>query len=227
MCGLVRVRSKEDPFVSDTRIEAAVFRETDAKPSSELPVWRRHPVTNEITSAMLRWGLIPHWMKARPEVQPINAGAETVADKRMFTDAYFKRRCIVPMDAFYERDKRKKLHAFAMKDDKPFGVAGIWENWRNPDGEWERTFCIITVPANELVGTVHDRMPAIIPIAQHPRWLGSRARSARSVGAVSGRTHEKDSFGALKIMSCNDFLRFAKVLLFVPRSGRGGPLELA
>ena len=160
MCALVKVRSKEDPFVSDARIEAAVFRETDAKPGSELPVWRRHPQTNEITSAMLRWGLIPHWMKARPEITPINARAETVADKRMFADAYVKRRCIVPMDAFYERDKRKKLHAFAMSDGTPFGVAGLWENWRNQDGEWERTFCIITVPANELVGTVHDRMPA-------------------------------------------------------------------
>jgi putative SOS response-associated peptidase YedK len=54
-----------------------------------------------------------------------------------------------------------------------FGVAGIWENWRNQNGAWERTFCIITVPANELVGTIHDRMPAIIPIAQHARWLGA------------------------------------------------------
>jgi putative SOS response-associated peptidase YedK len=112
-------------------------------------------------------------MKARPEIQPINARAETVAEKRMFADAYAKRRCIVPMDVFYERDKRKKLHAFAMKDDTPFGVAGIWENWRNQNGEWERTFCIITVPANELVGTIHDRMPAIVPIAQHARWLGA------------------------------------------------------
>jgi putative SOS response-associated peptidase YedK len=172
MCALVKVRSKEDPFVSDARIEAAVFRETDAKPGSELPVWRRHPQSHEITSAMLRWGLIPHWMKARPEITPINARAETVADKRMFADAYVKRRCIVPMDAFYERDKRKKLHAFAMSDGTPFGVAGLWENWRNQDGEWERTFCIITVPANEVVGTVHDRMPAIIPVAQHLRWLG-------------------------------------------------------
>ena len=149
MCALVRVRSKEDPFVSDARIEAAVFREVDAKPGNELPVWRRHPQTNEITSAKLRWGLIPHWMKARPEIQPINARAETVAEKRMFADAYAKRRCIVPMDVFYERDKRKKLHAFAMTDGTPFGVAGIWENWRNQNGEWERTFCIITVrPTN-------------------------------------------------------------------------------
>jgi putative SOS response-associated peptidase YedK len=173
MCGLVRVRSKEDPFVSDTRVEAALYRETDAKPSNELTVWRRHPDTNEPTAAKLRWGLIPHWMKARPEIQPINARAETVADKRMFSDAFAKRRCIVPMDAFYERDKRKKLHAFGMKDGKPFGVAGIWENWRNQNGDWERTFCIITVPANELVGTIHDRMPAIIPIEHHPHWLGT------------------------------------------------------
>lgn len=171
MCGLVRVRVKEDPFVSDTRVEE-LYRETDAKPLEHLPVCRRHPETGEMTVTTLRWGLIPHWMKARPEVQPINARAETVAEKRMFSDAYAKRRCIVPMDQFYERDKRRKLHAFGMKDGKPFGVAGIWENWRNQSGEWERTFCIITVPPNELVGAIHDRMPAIIPIEHHACWLG-------------------------------------------------------
>jgi putative SOS response-associated peptidase YedK len=167
------VRSKEDPFVSDARIEAAVFREVDAKPGNELPVWRRHPQTNEITSAKLRWGLIPHWMKARPEIQPINARAETVADKRMFADAYAKRRCIVPMDVFYERDKRWKLHAFAMTDGSPFGVAGIWENWRNPDtSQWERTFAIVTVEANALIAQIHDRMPAIVENSDFKRWMG-------------------------------------------------------
>jgi putative SOS response-associated peptidase YedK len=173
MCGLVRVRSKEDPFVSETRFDAALFSETDAKPSSELMVWRRHPATNRPTIGPLRWGLIPHWMKARPEIAPFNARAETVRDKRMFSDAYARRRCIVPMDAFYERDARKKLHAFGMMDGKPFGVGGLWENWRNANGDWERTFCIITVPANALVGAVHGRMPAIIAAEQHARWLGT------------------------------------------------------
>jgi SOS response associated peptidase (SRAP) len=54
----------------------------------------------------------------------------------------------------------------------PFGLAGLWENWRNPTGEWERTFAIITVPSNKLVGQIHDRMPAIIEPAGYDRWLG-------------------------------------------------------
>ena len=160
------------PMLVPTSPEESRHRKIDAKPMTELPVLRRNPETNEITLTKLRWGLIPHWMKMRPERQPINARAETVAEKRMFSDAYAKRRCIVPMDRFYERDKGRKYHAFGMKDGSLFGVAGIWENWRNQDGAWERTFCMITVAANELVATIHDRMPAIIPIEQHMRWLG-------------------------------------------------------
>ena len=160
------------PMLLAPSVEEARHRKIDAKPMTELPVLRRNPETNEIALDKLRWGLIPHWMKARPEIQPINARAETVSEKRMFSDAYARRRCIVPMDRFYERDKGRKQHAFGMKDGSLFGVAGIWENWRDQNGEWERTFCMITVPANELVAAIHDRMPAIIPIEHHMRWLG-------------------------------------------------------
>ena len=55
----------------------------------------------------------------------------------------------------------------------PFGLAGLWENWRNPNtGEWERTFVIIAVLSNKLVGQIHDRMPAILEPAGYDRWLG-------------------------------------------------------
>jgi hypothetical protein len=101
-------------------------------------------------------------MRARPEIRPINARAETIPEKKMFSDAYAKRRCIVPMDAFYERDSRKKLHAFGMKDGTPFGVAGIGENWRNLNGEWERTFCII---ADAVSGGAHEIASAATPPA--------------------------------------------------------------
>jgi len=57
--------------------------------------------------------------------------------------------------------------------DSPFGLAGLWENWRDPvTQEWIRTFAIITVPSNELVGRIHDRMPAILVRDSYDRWLG-------------------------------------------------------
>jgi hypothetical protein len=111
-------------------------------------------------------------MKSRPDVQPINARAETIAEKRMFSDAYAKRRCIVPMMVFYERDHGRRLHAFALKEGGPFGVAGIWENWLNPEDRWKRTFCIITVAANDLVAAVPTACPPSSPSSTITAGLG-------------------------------------------------------
>ena len=112
-------------------------------------------------------------MKARPEIAPIHARAETIADRPMFSGAYRSRRCLVPMDAFYQRDKQGRRHAVTMKDNALFMCAGIWENWRNPvSGEWERTFAIVTVPANTLVAPINDRMLAVLRREDYPRWLG-------------------------------------------------------
>jgi len=85
----------------------------------------------------------------------------------------------VPVDGFFEwraikGARAKQPYAIAMRDDSPFGLAGLWENWRNPNtGDWERTFTIITVPSNLLVEQIHDRMPAILKPATDERWLGS------------------------------------------------------
>jgi putative SOS response-associated peptidase YedK len=124
----------------------------------------------------LRWGLIPHFCEKRPDFAPIHARAETVADNEWFRDAYRKRRCVVPMNSFLQKDGAGKRHSIARRDSQPFGVAGIWENWRNPlAGAWERTFAVITVPANALVAPIHDRMLAILPNEQFSRWLSDEA----------------------------------------------------
>jgi putative SOS response-associated peptidase YedK len=89
-----------------------------------------------------------------------------------------KRRCIVPVDGFFEwkaikGQKAKQPYAIAMKDGAPFGIAGIWENWKDaPPGEWIRTFAIITTDSNELVAEIHDRMPVILAATDYFRWLG-------------------------------------------------------
>ena len=81
------------------------------------------------------------------------------------------------MDGFFEWGAAKgtwakQPYAIAIKDGTPFGLAGLWENWRNPNsGEWEQTFAIITVPSNSLVAQIHDRMPAILEPTNYERWL--------------------------------------------------------
>jgi putative SOS response-associated peptidase YedK len=145
-----------------------------ASPAQTLPVFRRDPATGQAVQSDLRWGLIPHYADVRPDLQPIHVRAETISEKRMFADAYRKRRCIVPMTEFILKDASKKWHAISRMDGAPFGVAGIWENWRDPlTLQWERTFAIITVPASKLIAAVHDRMPAILDNSEFTRWLGA------------------------------------------------------
>jgi putative SOS response-associated peptidase YedK len=117
----------------------------NAAPSQELLVIRRNHKTGEISLDPLRWGLIPYWCKdPTGGRKPINAKCETVQDLPTFRDAYRLRRCILPVDGFYEW----KAIKIAMKDGSPFGIAGIWENWKDPaSAEWIRTFAVITTDA--------------------------------------------------------------------------------
>jgi putative SOS response-associated peptidase YedK len=150
----------------------------NAAPGQDLWVIRQRPDTGERTLELLRWGLIPYWSKQKPKPPAINAKAETVPKLPMFRDAYARCRCIMPIDGFFEwkavmGQKLKQPYAIGMKDRSPFGLAGLWENWKDPaSGEWLRTFCVITVPANELVASIHDRMPVILAPADYDRWLG-------------------------------------------------------
>ena len=175
--GPLRLAIVEGLDVSDSRL-GNVPRRYNAAPSQELLVIRQNHKTRERSLDLLKWGLIPHWcIDPRGGRRPINAKAESVSRLPTFRDAYALRRCIVPVDGFFEwRAIRgaggKQPYAIAMKDGSPFGLAGLWENWRNPNtGEWERTFAVITVPSNELVGKIHNRMPAILEPKSYDRWL--------------------------------------------------------
>ncbi len=95
----------------------------------------------------------------------------------MFKDAYRRRRCILPVDGFFEwkaikGQRAKQPYAIAMKDGKPFGIGGLWENWKDPtSGEWIRTLVVITTDANELVAHIHNRMPLILAPNDYTRGL--------------------------------------------------------
>jgi putative SOS response-associated peptidase YedK len=175
--GAIRLAIVDGLDVTDSRMGNVRPRYNGA-PSQELLVIRENHKTGERSLVLIKWGLIPHWCQdPKGGRRPINAKAETVARLPMFRDAHALRRCIVPVDGFFEwraikGARAKQPYAIAMKDGSPFGLAGLWENWKNPTtGEWERTFAIITVPSNELVAQIHDRMPAILEPAGYERWL--------------------------------------------------------
>ncbi|HVL54494.1 MAG TPA: SOS response-associated peptidase [Vitreimonas sp.] len=123
-----------------------------------------------------RWGLIPHWAEsARIAARTFNARAETVASMPAFRDAFRQRRCLVPVDSFYEwrRDgDARRPYRIVREDGAPLVLAGLWAGWRDPGtGEVRRTFTIVTTEANERVRSLHDRMPVILPPRSWTAWL--------------------------------------------------------
>jgi putative SOS response-associated peptidase YedK len=174
--GLLRYALVDGLDLPDTRMTNFPPRFNGA-PGQDLLVIRQNPKTAERSLDPIRWGFVPRWTaEPKPKARPINAKAEGIARSHVFSDAYAARRCIVPVDGFFEwrsiKGKRQP-YAIAMADRSPFGLAGVWDNWKDPaSGEWLRTFAVITVPANALVATIHDRMPAILKPADYERWLG-------------------------------------------------------
>jgi putative SOS response-associated peptidase YedK len=180
MCGRFARRSTQE-ILSDwfgVPIEEMPWFEPtfNAAPQSVQPVVRLNRDTGKREFALLRWGLVPAWAKdAKFGYSTINARAEEAPIKPAYREAFKKRRCLIPADAFYEWQKTdakaKQPYAFALKSGKPCALAGLWERWRPKEGEPLETFTILTTDPNALVEPMHDRMPAILEPADYSRWL--------------------------------------------------------
>jgi putative SOS response-associated peptidase YedK len=130
-----------------------------------------------------RWGLIPPWSDdPRIASRTFNARAETVTTSPMFRDAFRKRRCLVPVDGFYEwRREGTKRHPMRIMDPSgaPLALAGLWTGRQDPEsGEWRRTFTIVTTRPNEFMADIHDRMPVIVPPSSWALWLDAAGAGA-------------------------------------------------
>ena len=145
-------------------------------PTQEGLVVRRHPETGARHLDALRWGLVPRWAKdASGAARMINARGESVAEKPSFREAFRRRRCLVPMDGFYEwrsEGKAKQPFACSLKSGEPMACAGLWEGWQQPDGAWLRSYAIVTCAAAGRQALLHERMPVILPREAWDEWLG-------------------------------------------------------
>src|ERR1700686_794978 len=182
MCG----RAKLETDVSEIRIAfrippdfpVANFPPSwNVAPTDNLPIVRYDAKAGLRTLDLMRWGLVPYWAKdIKIGFSTINAMAETVDTKPVFREGFQGRRCIVPVDNFYEwkklGPKEKQPYAIALADRSLMALAGLWETWRSPAKETIRSFTIVTTTPNVLCADLHNRMPVILPPDTWARWLG-------------------------------------------------------
>lgn len=150
----------------------------------------------------MSWGLIPHWAKdASIANKLINARSETVAEKPSFRESFRSRRCLIIADGFYEwqtRDGVKKPFYIFMKNRKPFGMAGLYDHWKDENGKEITTCTIITTEANEFMKSLHHRMPVIISPNDYDRWLDPAERDASKIGSLM-KPWDSNEMGAYEV----------------------------
>jgi putative SOS response-associated peptidase YedK len=136
------------------------------------------------------WGLIPSWAKD-PSIgnRLINARGETLAEKPSFRGSYKYHRCLILADGFYEwkvqpGTKVKVPYFIHMKNRQPFAFAGLWDEWHSPDGSQIRSCTIVTIEPNDLMASIHNRMPVILPSDAYTQWIDPAVRTPDSLQAL-------------------------------------------
>src|SRR5947207_7573503 len=169
MCGRVVASSAREYFGSAFDVTETVGDELP--PSYNVaPQALVYAIVDTETSrrlGVMQWGLVPSWA-ADPDSgpRPINARAESLLDKPQFAGALQRRRCVLPVDGFYEWEKlpdgRRQPYFISATAGGPLALAGLWDRWVAPDGDALVTCTIVTTDANRPMSDLHDRMPAIL-----------------------------------------------------------------
>ena len=174
MCGRFTL---SNPRQLALRFDLAALAEQPARfnvaPTQPVPCVVVHAAGRQLE--MLRWGLVPAWARdLSVGNRMINARAESLESKPAFRDALRGRRCLVLADGFFEWKKdgraRRPFH-IRLRTREPFAFAGLWDEWRAPNGQVVRSCTIVTTDANALIEPLHDRMPVILLPEAESLWL--------------------------------------------------------
>ena len=179
MCGRFTLTAPIEQVIDRFDVESTLFEDEfqpnfNVAPSQSVAAVINNGFINKV--GYLRWGLIPPWAKDLSiGYKMINARAETLAEKTSFRNAYRKKRCLIIADSFYEwkrlDHKNKTPMRIMLKTRDLFAMAGLWEQWKSPDGKAVFSCTVITTTPNELVKNIHDRMPVILKREDEKVWL--------------------------------------------------------
>ena len=181
MCGRFTLQYSAEMLaqIFGAKISQDIKPRYNIAPAQQAPVVRISPTDNQLHIDYLKWGLLPSWAKDTSiGSKMINARSETVDQKPSFKSALKHRRCIIPANGFYEwQEVGGKKHPLyiKLKDDSLMMFAGIWDHWKSPEGEVIESFSMLTTISNELIKSLHERMPVILDPGNKDIWLDSQA----------------------------------------------------
>lgn len=188
MCGRYWLKSEKKKIVNEFNIYEVM---ADVKPDYNITPGRNvlcitKNGNNKLVS--MRWGLIPSWAKdEKIAYRTINARAESLIEKPSFLRPFQSQRCLIIADGFYEWQKdahRKIPYAITLKNNKPFAFAGLYDHWQSPDNEIIATCTIITTKANQLLASIHNRMPVILPKTAYEIWLDKNFQDIKKLSSL-------------------------------------------
>ena len=180
---------------------------------------------------LVRWGLIPHWVKDPADFTLIiNARSETAATKASFKTALRHRRVLIPASGFYEwhrpADKKQPKQAYWIRrpDNHPLCFAGLVETWMGKDGSEMDTGCILTTQSNDQIGNIHHRMPVVIKPQDFDRWLDCKTQEPKDVADLM-QPVENGFFEAIAVSDAVN--KVANTGPEIQKPGRAEPVVVA
>jgi putative SOS response-associated peptidase YedK len=191
MCGRFRLSRRKQ--IIEEHFDTADWQDDwspryNIAPTQPVPVIRQHPKEPVRQISTMGWGLVPHWAQdASVAARTINARSETAAEKPAFRDPIRFRRCLIPADGFYEWKRTgtsKQPFCFEVKKGELFAFAGLWDGWKNTEGQWIKTCSILTTTPNAVTSAVHDRMPVILDPDTYDLWLDPGMQNAAVVSEL-------------------------------------------
>lgn len=200
----------------------------NAAPTQLLPV-----ITNTAPQGVstFYWGTSPEWSKNKTLSEKlINVRAEQIQDKTSFRKSLMKSRCIVPADGFFAWKKAGKKtmipYRFVATNQEIFSFAGLWEEYEDTDGNEFHTFTIITVAANEMVSSVHERMPVILNNSTEKLWLDSNSKEEDLMGVLQSYPTNEISLYPVSPRISDSTANVPSLILPTPPSDQFGNLTL-
>ena len=191
MCGRYYRRSDKqriaEAFHAGAADELLLAPNYNIAPTTFQPIIRDNRDTGDREMVLARWGLVPFFAKSLADFKgfsTFNARAESISTSATWRGPFKTRRCIVPVDGFYEwkalddsKKPKKQPFAISFKSGAPMAFAGLWDSWKEPKKSpqevdtWLQSFSIVTTEANEIMAPIHTRMPVILAERDWKRWL--------------------------------------------------------